>query len=78
MLSEPTGQATTEVLCTASHFPQGVLETQRALFTLENLPTEEAQVGFEHWLALHVPSPSLHSSGDTWQPWLGSEYWTGL
>lgn len=45
MLSEPTGQATTEVLCTASHFPQGVLGTQGALFTLENLLTEEAQAG---------------------------------
>lgn len=45
MLSEPTGQATTEVLCTVSHFPQGVLGTQGALFTLENLLTEEAQAG---------------------------------
>lgn len=45
MLSEPTGQATTEVLCTAKHFPQGCLETRRALFTLENLLTEEAQAG---------------------------------
>lgn len=43
MLSEPTGQATTEVLFTASHFPQGFLETQRGLFTLENLLTEEVQ-----------------------------------
>lgn len=45
MLSETTGQATTEVLFTASHFPQGFLETQRALFTLENLLTEETQPG---------------------------------
>lgn len=45
MLREPAGQATTEVLFTDNHFPQGFLEPQRALFTLENLLTEEAQAG---------------------------------
>lgn len=47
ILTEPTGQATTQVLYTASHSPQGFLETQRALFTLENLLTEEAQARLE-------------------------------
>lgn len=45
MLSEPTGQATIKVLRTASHFPQGFLETSRTLFTLEKLLTKEARAG---------------------------------